>query len=1322
MSTVAVLLSFGNPLRCSPLNLGAMAGRALRPTPSTTGDLQPWQITLGEKLGQLHQECFEKRTSLTQTIQQLPAMFGDNAVSEMAYAARVAWNLTPDAAYEKAREILAPGVAIFEGTLFTCPLSWSYADESLWRGLSDNKKIVRLARSMVTTGYRQDEPINSRTFDLTAADGVLAGKLLFGDGQARGLAARLAFQFVLNAVRQSSDGLWGDPEVMRIMQSLIQIPTVFASSTGCSGDDLVVAQAVRQNVKAAMQLPMNAMEWANMVLRSCRLAVGVSAEQTTLILQCMARCTAKYDASLEVSAYDMEPVAKRARRGRRQSAAATARALATAQEDGVPKRPEEPDEDRIKIGSRRLKAISQILGKATPKSFQALQLHLVWAGDYAVSALSDDTLGQDFIWPNSLPPEETFADEATLVARDAAAHSHRDLISKGLTVKPMSYETLLTEPQHEQLVDKITACFEDSALHLTDRNQWLALKPKNEQWSAGRQVIQHWDQTMRSCCQTDLPEEEFKELEKAILYGDAMDNQIMTIIKRFPKTFHIGMIPDMRTTFAAAETDDAAQEQIEAEHAKWQAELRLFKGSLHLDQKLIRTTEVGSHALHDILEWNEGEHVRAQGLIGKSLVTQFTDSHFPKATASSWMDVPGAIAMLVQRIHLEEGTPKSLPRFLAIIDFNTPNARDALKIESMATCVANLFKNFGVERCVLLAHMAAYPKEDSEQDPLEDEVAIMTALRKAGFHAQQRVRMLLQQPATIESTLRVGDWHADSRLCYLSPNDYSARGMVKGLLGNQWRICSELARTTAVVPRPTVPNPAELLHVTDSAGPHSAEQTDSKINKEDKAAQRGPHVAQAYLEALFSKAAVTSTDAAAQTHWIQPGEETWVLDLTAWVGDRAMASLNLMDEAHSKYGTLRHVIVDPGYKRLGQGASFSQVRVANEVASQWMARTRVLHDSVKDQRGNVTRVPRQPLDKVPPPAEDVLKETPGALEAWKGLSALDFKVCAVRGSKIVIAPEKLAAFQHAPLSISEEVRHLETKHREYEDMLAFLAVSPNPNPDGAEKDPRENDIAEPPKTQGEDYVTMESMSALEAFAPGLIEQQAAGDKHVIMYKDDKRKEVWLLSKNDDHIVPKGTILGGFGSGQMGARKQERMDCVPWSLPAGDKTYVQLAAAEEGDTKVKPKVGTFYVVVRPLEKSASQKASPLILTSYGKVQATGSAGKHGYSFEFPDGHAKHMAQDYILSVARANSAKTSNSGNFFASLAIRDGWAGACGLMWRLTHDSVRHNLHARKPLTIAKENIALKKGVPMKVLWLKRGEASLPQPVAVEQEALPIQA
>ena len=115
------------------------------------------------------------------------------------------------------------------------------------------------------------------------------------------------------------------------------------------------------------------------------------------------------------------------------------------------------------------------------------------------------------------------------------------------------------------------------------------------------------------------------------------------------------MIPDLRTSFTVAEVDDTVKEQLEAEHAKWAAELRLFKGSLTLDQRVIQKTEVGSWALHDILEWNDAEHARSQGLIGKSLVQQFMEIHMPKAVASSWNDVPGAIATIVQRIHLQDG-------------------------------------------------------------------------------------------------------------------------------------------------------------------------------------------------------------------------------------------------------------------------------------------------------------------------------------------------------------------------------------------------------------------------------------------------------------------------------------------------------------------------------------------------------------------------------------------------------------------------------------------------------------------------------------------
>ena len=72
--------------------------------------------------------------------------------------------------------------------------------------------------------------------------------------------------------------------------------------------------------------------------------------------------------------------------------------------------------------------------------------------------------------------------------------------------------------------------------------------------------------------------------------------------------------------------------------------------------------------------------------------------------------------------------------------------------------------------------MPAFAKEDSATDPLDDEATIKHVFYKAGFCTQQRVPMLLSQPACIESTLRIGDWHADSRLMYLAPNDMATRG------------------------------------------------------------------------------------------------------------------------------------------------------------------------------------------------------------------------------------------------------------------------------------------------------------------------------------------------------------------------------------------------------------------------------------------------------------------------------------------------------------------------------------------------------------------
>ena len=82
-----------------------------------------------------------------------------------------------------------------------------------------------------------------------------------------------------------------------------------------------------------------------MAFRSCKLKVGVSYVQTAMNMQALHRCTKKADANLKVNAYEMEPVAKRARKGRNKSAVATALAMAAVgTADGEPNRMNEPDE------------------------------------------------------------------------------------------------------------------------------------------------------------------------------------------------------------------------------------------------------------------------------------------------------------------------------------------------------------------------------------------------------------------------------------------------------------------------------------------------------------------------------------------------------------------------------------------------------------------------------------------------------------------------------------------------------------------------------------------------------------------------------------------------------------------------------------------------------------------------------------------------------------------------------------------------------------------------------------------------------------------
>ena len=158
------------------------------------------------------------------------------------------------------------------------------------------------------------------------------------------------------------------------------------------------------------------------------------------------------------------------------------------------------------------------------------------------------------------------------------------------------------------------------------------------------------------------------------------------------------------------------------------------------------------------------------------------------------------------------------------------------------------------------------------------------------------------------------------------------------------------------------------------------------------------------------------------------------------------------------------------------------------------------------------------------------------------------------------------------------------------------------------------------------------------------------DNHDLLIKDKKEQSVYLLAKNDDHLLPANTMLGAFGGGTMVPRSESTLTNIPFQLPHGDRTQVRLEARVMKDGKGTKEVkapGTFYSVIKPLEKAAVEAAASLTLKGWGKIIPVGDEGKHGYELEFLAGHAKNEAQDYQ---PRGASEKLT-SGNFFATAGM-----------------------------------------------------------------------
>jgi hypothetical protein len=1116
----------------------------------------------------------------------------------------------------------------------TCIVQWSFDDSSMWRGPPDNARIVKIAKSIICSKFRRDSVIASRTLDMSKAvdaeDDLIIGRLLFGDGSARGVAAMIVWVLILKNI----DSLSVDNTMEDLVMSILRIPTNFEEHGDGSAKANLVAQAARQN-QLAQVLPVNTLEWLSMTVQFHGIDIGTlrpTKENRALIVSNLEAMLSAYNQLPDVDAYSSEPPTKKAR-VRKNTVA-----------HKILDEPDEGQDKGLKIGVRRVTAMKNFLEGGTFAGLSMLREHLMWVSDYKYCVVNDELMMKKWLWVGSHLPKTDLPSDADLSKADASAGSS-NAVPKGRSFELFNYDSPLSAQQFELMLKKAISVYEAETGHLerdehkvklrpSEENSYLPnrrgvgretkeiwmtreeggeghtthqafsehLRPK-ETWMNYRKIIQAWDLTMAKVAEKDMSKADFDLLEDAVLRGNMVDDEVLQMLKRRPRIFHLSMLPACHIETK----DETAQEITKAHSEAAAAKLKLFEAELRSDWVAIEETEIAKAQLGELLHWLELEHRRAQTALAQDLVAKRLSSSHPILTIESWDKLPSQLSLMCRAwdTDLKEG----VRRAIIWIDFNTPRSRDTLKMPAMLSAMANLCRMLGPERAVMFIWLPACAKDESSKGPDEDEVDIVNLLKKCGFLVQKRVRMLLSVHPSVINKVSEMDLFADGRLAMLAKDPKDAK--------TWWPQTSEMFRTGRISEQPQLPQSKDLVHLTSMDADTDVNQDARPPDVAAKCAQRGPAVALAQLSAIIPKGI------------FQPKDELLVVDVMPYVGDRALASYNYTKSQSAEgQGRIRHVLVQLQTKdRADKAATFTERRLANVITKEWLSRTVILKDTVTDWRGE-TEEPVYPNDAVPAPTDEQLRSIQGGVAAYKGLAALELKACYLRGSRVKIQPAKLAQFEGAPLDVQDQLEILSTEHEKtYETKLAAMDEAKEvPDRSDTKDDARTPDIAgtQPPA----ELVTYAIEEELRAKVT-ISHSAKAVDKSITLFKD--AKESYYLVSAKERVLNMGTHLGGIGGGSLLAEDPEAKRCWPWALPDGDKTWVQLnrpAAEGEDAAKTAPKVssGTLYALSREIEANST---GPPKLTSFGNLIPSGTPGRHEYRFEFPRDHERHEKLSFVV---------------------------------------------------------------------------------------------
>jgi hypothetical protein len=1191
----------------------------------------PFQETLLHDVENLYNELRKARRPLHAFALEYQQTFWNNPSATVGHLINVKMPLHAkdvDEATTWALRLLKPCGTHMLGPHPTCVVQWRLDIGSMWRGQPDSRRVLRLVKNIISSGFSKDSCVTSRTLDMSGTGGrdgadVVTFRLCSGDGSARLVAATVVWLLIL---RRSTEIPHGDPAVEILIESLWNIPTHFAPHS----EQAVVAQDVREH-QLAESLPVSALKWVGMVTKHASITTR-KALRTHLNQMVVADSQHMAAASW---ATKPEALAKRLRLTGGCSAA-------TNRKD--PDDQQEPEDVLcgLTMGAKCLVAMCSFLAGGAPLGAM-LREHLQRAGDAGASVVSDEVLTWSWFYVDSLPERDG------PVPCGSLGHVQMESTApEGCHALQLQYMAPLTAKQFHMMLEKAIRIFEEDTKDLDSTALKAKQRPNKETWKLYRDVVQQWDVAMAEVMKKDLLASDFQSLEGAILRNRTMDAEVRAMLSRQPALFHIGLLPTCKA---------AHQEYCFAAYRS----LKVFEADLRADWDTVDSFRQGHQQLIELLRWLELEQRRGQAATVEGLVSNFMERCFPVCHIESWQDILGQLATMAKAWGPIDGHR----RMIVLIDFNTPCSRDSARLPELVSALGSLVSKFGESETVVLAWMPNAPKEAATTSPEEDEAEIAAHFKKEGFHSQTRVRMFFSMRPSMTDNMSEMDLWVDGRI-------------LSKVEGNFWVAKSELARTRCVGEKPRLPLVKDMAFIT-SQDPNEDINNHWWCAPQDmpaKYAQRGPGVAEVQLAALLNKVPLL------------PNDETIIIDPFPYVGDRALATYHLMrSTAMENRGRLRHVVVKP----MGVGmafskpADFTQQRLRSQATMDWFSRTLVLHEMQPNSLGDLVNVAVYPSELVPQPSSEQLQAAPGAWQAFCGLASMHLLACALRGPKVQILPERLSKFQGAPICVQDAVNRLKAAHEaDHEDLLSDLIqcwgqTTANPNGMADSRDPITGTVT------AADLLMHESEETLS-----ILDKTKSCHRSVHLLRDNQG--IFYIVAANDEVLPVGTHLGGVGPGSVLLADPTNAQSFRWSLPAGDKTWVQLCRNDDA----KATSGTLYAIVRDLE--ATTGATPK-MTSYGQLVPNCKTGKHQYLFELPEGHEGHKALAFVP--VRPSKASPAQAHDFFASVLHRDTGVGqgVLTVCWRLCHDPINNIIRPVKPVVVTGKRVVLKRGHPVRVAW-----------------------